>query len=217
MHRFDAPLAPGDPGQVSGASPAGAQAGDGVDDLLGNAGAGGVVAVPLDAHHPGDVREVQATGPGDPQGALDDAAVPVVHLAEVRLAGAGGLDGVVDRTLQRRLVPFDVQEVIAAPAAFIRGAAMYCAVARWECAASPVTTASVRSTGPSSSLTWVVSSVSSGIACWAMITFSACSMAANSLTCWPSPCRAAICRRSRSRSAARPAVPRWPGRAARSR
>lgn len=60
---------------------------------------------------------------------------------------------------------------------------MYWAVSRWVWAASAVTTALSRSTASSNSLTWVVSVVSSGMRCWAMITFSSCSIAANSFTC----------------------------------
>ena len=62
---------------------------------------------------------------------------------------------------------------------------MYSAVSRCAWAASAVTTAPSRSTGSSSSLTWVVSVVSSGIRCCAIMTLSSCSIAANSLT-WPS-------------------------------
>jgi hypothetical protein len=65
VHGLDAPLAAGDPGQVSGAGLAGVQAGDGVDDFLGDQGAGGVLAVAADPHDLGGVREVSAAGIGD--------------------------------------------------------------------------------------------------------------------------------------------------------
>jgi hypothetical protein len=76
-----------------------------VHDLLGQQGAGGVVAVAADPDDPGDVREVRAGGVGDPQGPSDDPAVAVVDLDVVRLARAAGLDGVADGALQAALVP----------------------------------------------------------------------------------------------------------------
>jgi hypothetical protein len=51
-----------------------------VDDVLADQGAVAVVAVPADPGGPGGVREVQACGIGDPQGAADDAAVAAVQL-----------------------------------------------------------------------------------------------------------------------------------------
>jgi hypothetical protein len=49
---------------------------------------------------PGDVREVQACGIGDPDGAADDLAVAVVQFGVVGLAGAAVLDGVEDGLLE---------------------------------------------------------------------------------------------------------------------
>ena len=100
VDRFDTPLAAGDLGQVCGAGAVFGQAGDGVHDLLGQQGAGGVVAVAADPDSPGDVREVDADSIGDPQGSSDDPAVAVVDLEVVRLARAAGLDGVVGGALQ---------------------------------------------------------------------------------------------------------------------
>lgn len=58
VHRFDTPLAAGEAGEVSRRGPVGAQGGDGVHDLLGDQGAGDVVAVAADPDRPFDVREV---------------------------------------------------------------------------------------------------------------------------------------------------------------
>jgi hypothetical protein len=98
--RVDTPLAAGDLCLVCGAGAVVAQAGDGVHDLLGEQGAGGVVAVAADPDGPGDVREIHAGGVGDPRGSPDDPAVAVIDLNVVRLARAAGLDGVVDGALQ---------------------------------------------------------------------------------------------------------------------
>ena len=76
-------------------------------DLLGDQGPGGIVAVAADPDGPGDVREVDTGGIGDPQGSLDDPAVAVIDLDVVRIARAAGLDGIVDGALQARLVSLD--------------------------------------------------------------------------------------------------------------
>ena len=81
------PLAAGDLPQACGTGAVFAQAGDGVDSLLGDHCASGVVAVAADPDGPGDVREVHADRIGDPQGPLDDPAVAVIDLDVVRLAG----------------------------------------------------------------------------------------------------------------------------------
>ena len=107
MHRFNAPLAAGDGGEVRRAGLVRVQAGDGVDDFLADGGAGDVVAVAADPRDPGDLREVQVPGIGDPQGPLDDAAVAVVELDVVRGFPARGLDQVEDGTLDARLVALD--------------------------------------------------------------------------------------------------------------
>jgi hypothetical protein len=124
VDRFDTPLAAGDLRQVRGPGAVLVQAGDGVHDLLREQGTGGVVAVAADPDGPGDVREVQASSVGDPQGPSDDPAVAVVDLDEVRLARAAGLDGVVDGALQAALVSLDEQEVVRVPAAVLSGPAM---------------------------------------------------------------------------------------------
>ncbi len=54
------------------------------------------------------MREVQVAGIGDPDGALDDPAVPVIQLGMIRLAGALFLDRVVDGLLEPGLVPLTV-------------------------------------------------------------------------------------------------------------
>jgi hypothetical protein len=78
-----------------------------VDDLLGDEGSGDVVAVAVDPRDLGDLGEVQAAGTGDPQGPLDDAAVPVVELHVVRGSPARGLDQVEDGALHPGLVALD--------------------------------------------------------------------------------------------------------------
>ena len=80
VHRFDAQLAAGNAGQAGGAGPGFAEAGDGVHDFLVDQGAVDVVAVAADPGDPGGVRDVQACGIGDPDGAADDPAVAVSHL-----------------------------------------------------------------------------------------------------------------------------------------
>jgi hypothetical protein len=107
VHRFDAPLAAGDPGKAGGAGAVRVEAGDGVDDFLADQGAVEVVAVAADPRDALDVREVDVPGVGDPQGAADDPAVAVVQFRVVRLARAVMLDGVEDSLLQRRLVALD--------------------------------------------------------------------------------------------------------------
>jgi hypothetical protein len=71
-----------------------------VHDFLADQRAGDVVAVAADPRGAGGVREVQVPGIGDPDGAADDPAVPVVHFSVVRLARAVVLDGVVDGALR---------------------------------------------------------------------------------------------------------------------
>jgi hypothetical protein len=107
VHRFDAPLAAGDAGEVGGAGPFPVQAGDGVHDFLADQGAVDVVAVAADPGDPGDVREVDALGAGDPEGAPGDPAVAVVQLGVVGLARAVLLDGAEDGFLERGLVALD--------------------------------------------------------------------------------------------------------------
>src|ERR1022692_2581193 len=101
---LDAPLAAGDGGEVRCAGLVRVQAGHGVDDLLADEGAAEVVAVAADPRDPGDLREVQVSGVGDPQGPLDDAAVAVVELDVVRGFPARGLDKVEDGALHAGLV-----------------------------------------------------------------------------------------------------------------
>lgn len=86
MEGLGAPLAEGDEGEVRQADATGVQAGDGVDDLFADELAAAVVAAAADAGGPG---EVQAGG-----GDSDEAAVPAVQFRVVRLARAGGLDGI---------------------------------------------------------------------------------------------------------------------------
>jgi hypothetical protein len=66
VHGLDSPLAAGDHGEVRRAGLVRVQAGHGVDDLLADEGAGDVVAVAADPRDPGDLREVQVAGVGDP-------------------------------------------------------------------------------------------------------------------------------------------------------
>jgi hypothetical protein len=79
VHGLDAPLAAGDPREVGGAGTVRIEAGDGVHDFLADQGAVEVVAIAADPRDPGDMREVQAAGVGDPDGAADDPAVAVVQ------------------------------------------------------------------------------------------------------------------------------------------
>jgi hypothetical protein len=124
VHGLDAPLAAGDPREVGGAGTVRVEAGDGVHDFLADQGA--VVAVAADPRDPGDMREVQAAGIGDPYGAADDPAVAVVQFRVVRLAGAVVLDGVEDGLVRGRLVALDEQEVVrsAVPVLFLAGDAV---------------------------------------------------------------------------------------------
>ncbi len=64
VHRFDAPLAAGDPREVCRAGTVFVQAGDGVHDFLADQRAGDVVAVATDPRDAGGVREVQVPGIG---------------------------------------------------------------------------------------------------------------------------------------------------------
>ena len=107
MHGLDAPLPAGDGGEVGCAGLAGVQAGHGVDDLLADEGAAEAVAVAADPRDPGDLREVQVAGIGDPQGPLDDAAVAVVEFHVVRGFPARGLDQVEDGPLHAGLAALD--------------------------------------------------------------------------------------------------------------
>jgi hypothetical protein len=107
VHRFNAPLAAGEFREVGGAGAADAEAGDGVDDLLADERAAGVVAVAPDARDLPDVREVDPVGIGDPDGAADDPAVALVQFRVIGVAGAVPLDGVEDRALELRLVALD--------------------------------------------------------------------------------------------------------------
>src|SRR6266704_2104323 len=117
VHGLDAPLAAGDGGEVRCAGLVRVEAGDGVDDFLADEGAGDVEAVAADPRDPGDLREVQVAGTGDPQGPLDDAAVAVVELDVVGGFRARGLDQVEDGALHAGLAALDEQEAVRVPAA----------------------------------------------------------------------------------------------------
>ena len=88
MHGLDAPLSPGDPGEGLGAGLLLREAGDGVDDLLADEAAVAVVSVAADPGNARDLREVDASGAGDPDGAADGAAMGAVQL---RVVGGAAL------------------------------------------------------------------------------------------------------------------------------
>jgi hypothetical protein len=112
---LDAPLAAGDGGEVRRTGLVRVQAGHGVDDLLADEGAAEVVAVAADPCDPGDLREVQVAGAGDPQGPLDDAAVAVAGLDVVGGFPARGLDQVEDCALHAGLAALERNAQLACP------------------------------------------------------------------------------------------------------
>jgi hypothetical protein len=120
VHGLDAPLAPGDVREDLGAGFLLAEAGDGVDDLLADQGAVGVVAVAADPGDALDLREANIAGVGGPDGAPGDAAMGAVQLRVIGdAAGAAGLDGVEGGALEGRGVPLDEQEVVGFPSAVL--------------------------------------------------------------------------------------------------
>ena len=117
VHRFNGPLAPGDLGEDLGGAALRVQAGDAVDDLLGQVRAGDVVGVAADPVHLVRVREVDSGGTGDPDGPQDDPPVAAVEVSVVGLGAAVLGDLVVDVPLEAWLVAFHGHGVVGVPAA----------------------------------------------------------------------------------------------------
>jgi hypothetical protein len=109
VDRFDAPLAAGDLREAGGAGLSLVEAGDGVDDFLADQLPVAVVAVAADPGDAAEVREVDAAGVGDPDGAADGAAVAQVQVqfGVIGFPGAAGLDGVEEGFLQFRVAALD--------------------------------------------------------------------------------------------------------------
>ena len=112
MDRFDSPLPAGEGGQYFRGPADGVQGGDAVDDLLGRGLAVQVEGIAANAHDLGGVREIDAVGAGDPDGAADDPAVAAVGGSVVRCSAAARADLVIDGALQAGLVALDGQQVV---------------------------------------------------------------------------------------------------------
>jgi hypothetical protein len=100
--------------EAGGVGPVGVEAGDSVDDFLAYQLAVCVVAVAADPGDARGLREVGASGVGDPDGAADGAAVGAVQVRVVGCAAlAAGLDGVEAGALEERRVSLDVEEAVS--------------------------------------------------------------------------------------------------------
>ena len=101
------PLPAGEGGQHFRGPADGVQGGDAVDDLLGRDVAVQGEGIAANAHDLGGVREIDAVGASDPDGAADDPAVAAVGGSAVRGSAAARADLVIDGALQARLVALD--------------------------------------------------------------------------------------------------------------